>query len=105
MTKDELKVLIKEASTKALEEAKEKGLSKEETKLYVENAINEVKANTSVEVAVEQTIKVRIPISELNPEDKEIIVGINEKYAKIIRGEETEVSLPVYEQLRNAGYV
>lgn len=52
-----------------------------------------------------KTIKVKIPISELNPEDKEIIVGINEKYAKIIRGEETEVSLPVYEQLKNAGLV
>lgn len=54
---------------------------------------------------VEKTIKVKIPISELNPQDKEIIVGINEKYAKITRGKETEVSLAVYEQLKNAGLV
>ena len=52
-----------------------------------------------------ETIKVRIPIDPLNPKDKEVIVGINDKYAKVIRGEETEVSIPVYEQLRNAGLV
>ena len=53
----------------------------------------------------EKTVKINIPIDQLNPKDKEIIVGINEKYAKIVRGEETEVSIPVYEQLRNAGLV
>lgn len=53
----------------------------------------------------EQTFKVRIPIDPLNPKDKEIIVGINEKYAKVLRGEDQEVSLPVYEQLKNAGLV
>lgn len=60
---------------------------------------------TSKETEKEKTVKVRIPIDKLNPKDKEIIVGINEKYAKIIRGEETEVSIPVYEQLKNAGLV
>ena len=53
----------------------------------------------------EKTFKVRIPVDALNPKDKEIIVGVNEKYAKIIRGEETEVSEPVYEVLKNAGLV
>lgn len=53
----------------------------------------------------EKKIKVRIPIDSLNPKDKEVIVGINDKYAKVIRGEETEVSIPVYEQLKNAGLV
>ena len=53
----------------------------------------------------EKTIKVHIPIDSLNPKDKEIIIGINEKYAKVVRGEETEVSIPVYEQLKNAGLV
>ena len=53
----------------------------------------------------EKTVKVNIPIDKLNPKDTEIIVGINEKYAKIIRGEETEVSIPVYEQLKNAGLI
>lgn len=53
----------------------------------------------------EKTFKVRIPVDTLNPKDKEIIVGVNEKYAKIIRGEETEVSEPVYEVLKNAGLV
>lgn len=67
----------------------------------VENEI----AKTNEEVKKEKTIKVRIPIDPLNPKDKEIIVGINEKYAKIIRGEDTEVSIPVYEQLKNAGLV
>lgn len=61
-----------------------------------ENVINEVK---------EEKIEVCIPINELNPKDKKITVGINEKYATIIRGEKTEVSVPVYEQLKNAGLV
>ena len=60
---------------------------------------------TEQEVKKEKTIKVHIPISELNPKDKEIIITINDKYAKVIRGEETEVSIPVYEQLKNAGLV
>lgn len=53
----------------------------------------------------EKKITILIPIDKLNPQDKEIIVGINEKYAKIVRGEETEVTRPVFEQLRNAGLV
>ena len=53
----------------------------------------------------EENIKVRIPIDPLNPKDKEIIVGINEQYAKVLRGEDQYVSLPVYEQLKNAGLV
>lgn len=53
----------------------------------------------------EKTYKVRIPVDTLNPKDKEVIVGVNEKYAKIIRGEETEVSEPVYEVLKNARLV
>ena len=61
--------------------------------------------NKNVEIKKEKTVKVRIPIDTLNPKDKEIMVGINEKYAKIIRGEETEVSIAVYEQLKNAGLV
>lgn len=53
----------------------------------------------------EKTVKVHIPIDKLNPKDKEIIIGINDKYAKVVRGVDTEVSVPVYEQLRNAGLV
>ena len=63
------------------------------------------KTATKVAEKKEKTVKVHIPIDPLNPKDKEIIIGINEKYAKVIRGEETEVSIPVYEQLRNAGLV
>lgn len=103
MTKEELKKMIVEVSKKASEEAKEKGLSKEDTKKYVAEQVAKVRENNPIKE--EKTIKVRIPISELNPEDKEVIVGINGMYAKIIRGEETEVSIPVYEQLRNAGLV
>lgn len=67
----------------------------------IENSVE----NTNKEVKKEQTMKVRIPIDPLNPKDKDIIIGINEKYAKVVRGEETEVSIPVYEQLKNAGLV
>lgn len=53
----------------------------------------------------EELIKVKLPIDPLNPKDLEVIVGINEKYAKVLRGVEQEVSRPVYEQLQNAGLV
>lgn len=63
------------------------------------------KTTKEVNESKNKTYKVRIPIDQLNPKDKEIIVGVNEKYAKIIRGEDTEVSEPVYEVLKNAGLV
>jgi len=69
------------------------------------NANENVKAEDVKKEVKEKTIKVKIPVDPLNPKDNEIIVGINEKYAKIIRGKETEVSIPVYEQLKNAGLV
>jgi hypothetical protein len=65
---------------------------------------NEI-AKTEKEIKKEETKTVHIPIDKLNPKDIEIIVGINEKYAKVVRGVETEVSIPVYEQLKNAGLV
>lgn len=67
----------------------------------IENEITK----TSEEAKKEKTIKVRIPIDPLNEKDTEVIVGINEKYAKVVRGVDTEVTIPVYEQLRNAGLV
>lgn len=65
----------------------------------------QVVENHKVETKKEKTVKVNIPIDSLNPKDKKITVGINEKYATIERGIETEVSIPVYEQLKNAGLV
>ena len=68
-------------------------------------ATKRVEAATKKTANLQEGIKVHIPIDSLNPGDKEIIVGINEKYAKIVRGEDTVVSQAVYEQLRNAGLV
>lgn len=70
-----------------------------------ENVNNVEEAPKAVEPKKEKMIKVKIPIDSLNPKDTEVIVGINEKYAKVVRGVETEVSVPVYEQLKNAGLV
>ena len=67
--------------------------------------VEETKVNEEIKEAtkkVEETITINIPIGPLNPTDKEIIVGINDKYAKIVRGEETKISKPVYEILKNA---
>lgn len=69
----------------------------------IEQEVNKTEQETKTKK--EETIKILIPIDKLNPEDKEIIVGINEKYAKVVRGEETDVTRPVFEQLRNAGLV
>ena len=66
---------------------------------------NSVDNTQVIESQKEKTIKVNIPIDPLNPKDKKITVGINEKYATIEKGKETEVSIPVYEQLKNAGLV
>lgn len=72
----------------------------------VENKTNkEDKISKEENKMAEKKIKVRIPLDPLNPKDKEIIIGINEKYAKVVRGEDTEVTISVYEQLRNAGLV
>ena len=69
----------------------------------IENEVE--KTEKEVKESKEKTYKVRIPIDPLNPKDTEVLVGINEKYAKVIRGEDTEVSEPVYEVLKNAGLV
>ena len=69
------------------------------------NNVEEVKEEAKKEFKKEKKYKVRIPIDQLNPKDKEVIVGVNEKYAKIVRGEETEVSEPVYQVLKNAGLI
>lgn len=69
----------------------------------IEQEVN--KTEQEAKTKKEETIKILIPIDKLNPEDKEIIIGINEKYAKVVRGEETDVTKPVFEQLRNAGLV
>lgn len=61
--------------------------------------------NKTEQANKEKTKKINIPIDPLNPKDKKITVGINEKYATIERGKETEVSEAVYEQLKNAGLV
>lgn len=68
-------------------------------------AVKRVEAATKKAEKPVEGITVRIPIDPLNEKDKEIIVGINDKYAKVIRGEDTVVSKAVYEQLRNAGLV
>lgn len=67
--------------------------------------IEQLTKNADKEIKKGETVTVRIPIDPLNPKDKDVIIGINEKYAKVVRGEETEVSIPVYEQLKNAGLV
>ena len=82
-------------NNETVKETEEKAVEKTETK----------EEKGKKEKAVEKTYTVRVPVDPLNPTDKEIIVGINEKYAKVIRGEETEVSEPVYEQLKNAGLI
>lgn len=61
--------------------------------------------NSKNEEVKEEKFKICIPVNEINPEDTKITVGINERYATIIRGVETEVDRPVYEQLKNAGLV
>lgn len=82
-----------------------KNTSKEKT--YTEA---EVKAILAKQEAVEEAeknkkYKICIPVSEINPQDKFVTVGVNEMYATIERGVETEVELAVYEQLKNAGLI
>ncbi len=87
------------------------------TKATGPEAVNENEEVKTVETAPEavETPKATAPEAELidiliqedplNPKDNEVIVGINDRYAKIIRGVPTKVSRPVWEQLRNAKLV
>ena len=86
-----------------IEEVKEENLEKEIEEEVKEEAKEEKSKSKSAKK--EETKIVRIPIDPLNKKDLEVIVGINEKYAKVLRGVEQEVSIPVYEQLKNAGLV
>lgn len=87
-------------------------LEKEMKKTYTEEEVKKIleekeKERLELEKEKEKTkkYKICIPVSELNPQDKFVTVGVNEKYATIERGVETEVELAVYEQLKNAGLI
>ncbi len=89
---------------------------KDNSKTFTQEEVNEMLKEKEKEVkkAEAESLKkakenkkytVCIPLSELNPQDKKVTVGINDKYATIERGVETEVEAPVYEQLKNAGLI
>ena len=96
--------LEKEKERIELEKEKKKTKTEEEEKKILEE---KEKERIELEKEKEKTkkYKICIPVSELNPQDKFVTVGVNEKYATIERGVETEVELAVYEQLKNAGLV
>lgn len=84
----------------------EKNTSKEKT--YTESEVKAILAKKEAErIKAEKNkkYKICIPVSEINPQDKFVTVGVNEMYATIERGVETEVELAVYEQLKNAGLI
>ena len=109
------KKIKKKIENKKLEIEKEKErkeIKKEKKKTYTEEEVKKIleekeKERIELEKEKEKTkkYKICIPVSELNPQDKFVTVGVNEKYATIERGVETEVELAVYEQLKNAGLV
>lgn len=83
-------------------EAVEENVNKEVETVETAPEVVETAKATAPEA---ELIDILIQEDPLNPKDKEVIVGINEKYAKIIRGVPTKVSRPVWEQLRNAKLV
>ena len=104
--------LEKEKERIELEKEKKKIYTEEEVKKILEEKVKKIleekeKERIELEKEKEKTkkYKICIPVSELNPQDKFVTVGVNEKYATIERGVETEVELAVYEQLKNAGLV
>lgn len=79
MTKEELKTLIAETSKKAKEEAKEKGLSKEETKKYLDEAIAKVKAENPIQdEPKEKRYIVKTQVKNYNG----IVAGVQFAYGK-----------------------
>ena len=84
----------------------EKNTSKGKT--YTEAEVKAILAKQEaerIEAEKNKKYKICIPVSEINPQDKFVTVGVNEMYATIERGVETEVELAVYEQLKNAGLI
>lgn len=94
----------KKETVKNVNENENENLNVNENENLNENAPEVEKEKTSV-AKKEELIEVLIPEDKLNPKDTEVIVGINDKYAKIERGKPTQVSRAVWEQLRNAKLV
>lgn len=80
MTKEELKTLIAETSKKANEEAKEKGLSKEDAKKYVADAIAKVKEANPVKDEVKGPKKYLVETQVKNYNG--IVAGVQFAYGK-----------------------
>lgn len=79
MTKEELKVLIAEATEKAKAEAKEQGLDKEATKKYVADAVAKVKeANPVADEPKEKVYLVETPVKNFSG----IVAGVHFAYGK-----------------------
>lgn len=68
----------------------------------IERLIEETK---EIEKKEEKKYTIRLPKDNLNPQEKFLIVGVNELYAKIPLGETIEVTEPVYEVLKNSGLI
>lgn len=79
MTKEELKTLIAETSKVAKAEAEEKGLSKEDTKKYIADAVAKVKAENPIqeEPKVKEYI-VKTQVKDFNG----IVAGVQFAYGK-----------------------
>ena len=79
MTKEELKKLLAETSKQATAEAKEKNLSKEDTKKYIEEAIAKVKAENPIkEEPKEKKYIVKTQVKDYNG----IVAGVQFAYGK-----------------------
>ena len=79
MTKEELKTLIAEAKKTAEAEAKEKGLSKEDTKKYIADAVEKVKAENPIQnEPKEKKYVVKTVVKNFNG----IVAGVQFAYGK-----------------------
>lgn len=71
------------------------------TKTKIERLIEDTKEIDKKE----NKVKIFIPKDNLNPTETSILVGINEKYAKIPLGEPIEVTEDVAAVLRSSGLI
>lgn len=78
MTKEELKKIIDEAKKVATAEAKEKELSKEDTKKYIDEVVAKVKAENPIEEPKEKRYIVKTRVKNYNG----IVAGVQFAYGK-----------------------
>jgi len=80
-------------------------MDKKETPRLTDNQLDKLAKEVGTEVNKQDKVKIRIPMDQLNKEDKVVPVCINGYVWKIERGKSVQVPEVVADVLSEAGYI